>query len=245
MVGRPGVLGGVFSASAATAVLLATIAAAGAQTPPGSPPPPSPPPAQASPKPVTGFVPPFEIMRTVRAAGFHPLAPPLRDGTIYVLRATDYRGIPMRVVLDARTGVIRDVTRIVSAASDPYGLMSPAYGVSTDALPDAYDAPSIESNEGNGTPPMTPPVVAPKPARSATVRSSSPPLPRPRPAALASQKTGSPQKPGNTGAAAVPRPRGNSAKAQPPAGANASAIGADPGPATVPGNAPPVAPLND
>jgi hypothetical protein len=41
----------------------------------------------------------------------------MREGTSYVLRATDFRGIPMRVVLDARTGVIRDATRIVPADS--------------------------------------------------------------------------------------------------------------------------------
>jgi len=47
---------------------------------------------------------------------------PLREGASYVLRATDFRGIPMRVVLDARTGVIRDATRIApadSSASQP------------------------------------------------------------------------------------------------------------------------------
>ncbi|HEX8827801.1 MAG TPA: hypothetical protein VF778_06790 [Xanthobacteraceae bacterium] len=64
--------------------------------------------------PVTGFVPPYEIVRTVRAAGFDPLAPPLREGTTYVLRATDFRGILMRVVVDARTGAIRDANRIVA-----------------------------------------------------------------------------------------------------------------------------------
>ena len=69
------------------------------------------------PPPVIGFVSPYEIMRTVRSAGFHPVSRPLREGTSYVLRATDFRGIPMRVVLDARTGVIRDATRIVPADS--------------------------------------------------------------------------------------------------------------------------------
>jgi hypothetical protein len=63
--------------------------------------------------PVTGFVPPYEIVRTVRAAGFDPLAPPLREGTTYVLRAMDFRGILMRVVVDAHTGAIRDANRIV------------------------------------------------------------------------------------------------------------------------------------
>ena len=52
--------------------------------------------------PLRGFVPPFEILRTVRAAGFDPLAPPLREGTSYVVRAIDFRGVAMRVVVDAR-----------------------------------------------------------------------------------------------------------------------------------------------
>ena len=63
-------------------------------------------------------------MRTLRSAGFDPLAPPLREGTIYVARATDYRGILMRVVLDARTGAIRDANRIVPGPGNyagPYG----------------------------------------------------------------------------------------------------------------------------
>jgi hypothetical protein len=71
------------------------------------------------PKLETGFVSPYEIMRTVRSAGFHPVSRPLREGASYVLRATDFRGIPTRVVLDARTGVIRDATRIVPAQWPP------------------------------------------------------------------------------------------------------------------------------
>jgi hypothetical protein len=83
-------------------------AAPAASTPPAVPPPP---------KPATGFVSSYEIMRTVRSAGFHPVSRPLREGASYVLRATDFRGLQMRVVLDARTGVIRDATRIVPANS--------------------------------------------------------------------------------------------------------------------------------
>lgn len=69
------------------------------------------------PKPATGFVSPYEIMRTVRSAGFHPVSRPMREGASYVLRATDFRGLLMRIVLDARTGVIRDATRIVPAGA--------------------------------------------------------------------------------------------------------------------------------
>src|SRR5579863_6281296 len=74
--------------------------------------------------PAPGFVSTYEIVRTLRSAGFDPLAPPLREGTIYVARATDYRGILMRVVLDARTGAIRDANRIVPGPGNydgPYG----------------------------------------------------------------------------------------------------------------------------
>lgn len=96
-------------------------AAAPAAHPPSAGPPP--------PKPATGFVSPYEIVRTVRSAGFHPVSRPLREGASYVLRATDFRGLPMRIVLDARTGVIRDATRIVPAgaglsATPPYGQVS-------------------------------------------------------------------------------------------------------------------------
>ena len=93
-------------------VLVACLFAAApgrAQVP--APPPAAPPVTQ----PVTGFVSSYEITRIARSAGFDPLAPPLREGTIYVLRATDYRGILMRVVIDARTGAIRDANRIVPA----------------------------------------------------------------------------------------------------------------------------------
>jgi hypothetical protein len=71
--------------------------------------------AQSAPSaPLRGFVPPYEILRTVRTAGFEPLAPPLREGTSYVVRAIDFRGVAMRVVVDARSGAIRDANRIVS-----------------------------------------------------------------------------------------------------------------------------------
>jgi len=107
--------------------LLSALASGHAQVPPLAPPTrPSPPqvaaPAQLPPAP--GFVSAYEISRTLRSAGFDPLAPPLREGTIYVARATDYRGILMRVVLDARTGAIRDANRIVPGPGSyggPYG----------------------------------------------------------------------------------------------------------------------------
>ena len=127
---------------------------------------------------MTGFVSSYEITRIARSAGFDPLAPPLREGTIYVLRATDYRGILMRVVIDARTGAIRDANRIVPGPGR-YGQF--------------YSAPSLYDPADLAEPVMVPsaaemerPLVPHGATRSALPEI--PPLPRPRPAALASRK---------------------------------------------------------
>lgn len=135
--------------------------------------------------PQTGFVSAYEVARTVRLAGFDPLAPPLREGTIYVVRATDFRGVLMRVVVDAHTGVIRDAARIISASEA--GLPPPPHPLPYGIAPAPYDTPpyidpldgipSVEADEA--------PELAPPPGRLVP-RSSVPPipLPRPRPSSL-------------------------------------------------------------
>jgi hypothetical protein len=136
---------------------------------------PAPPPAT---QPVTGFVSSYEITRIARSAGFDPLAPPLREGTIYVLRATDYRGILMRVVIDAHTGAIRDANRIVPGP----GRYGQFYGV-----PSLYDPADLaEPVMVPSTADMERPLAPHTATRSALP--DIPPLPRPRPAALASRK---------------------------------------------------------
>lgn len=185
------------------ALLLATMASGNAQVPPPpqSPPRPAQPAVQQPPPP--GFVSSYEIMQTLRSAGFDPLAPPLREGTVYVARATDYRGILMRVVLDARTGAIRDANRIVPGpgnyegpyggtyGSEPYGsgpYSSGPYGPEPNG-PGPYgrvgmmpppDAQPRESD--NSLKPVAPNLT--RPASGVTA----PPLPRPRPPRLASRK---------------------------------------------------------
>jgi hypothetical protein len=143
-------------------------------------------------------MPPYEIARTVRRAGLDPLAPPLREGSIYVVRATDFRGILMRVVVDARSGAIRDASRIVpgpgsygsQAAMAPYEPLPneiPAFGPSAD-----YDGTGGPFEEG-GMPPR-PLGAHPLTRASVTV----PPLPRPRPPELAAHKPLDGVKPGKT-----------------------------------------------
>lgn len=149
--------------------------------------------ALPAPLPVPGFMPPYEVTRAVRAAGFEPLAPPLREGTTYVLRATDFRGILMRVVVDAHSGAIRAVNRIV-AAPGPYGQvgmaaspyeMPPPYVVPPEA--DAY----VEPDEADlAPPPPIPAALHPVPHPASAI-----PLPRPRPAELAARDAKTEPKP--------------------------------------------------
>ncbi len=149
--------------------------------------------AQFAPLPSLGFIPPYEIARTVRRAGFDPLAPPLREGSTYVVRATDFRGILMRVVVDARSGAIRDVNRIVPGPGS-YGQtagMMP-YGPDPDDLP--YGQPAdyglppapLENGQGSGQ------IVASRSSAAHPLTRASvtvlPPLPRPRPPELASRQ---------------------------------------------------------
>jgi hypothetical protein len=241
---RAAVLPAGFAVSLAASVLLTLVAGAVAQSPPQ--------PAAAAPQPipVTGFVPTFEIMRTVRAAGFDPLAPPLREGTTYVLRATDYRGILMRVVLDARTGAIRDVTRIVPAASGSLGVVLPPYG------PPPYDVPygapveyevyppALQRPEEDVGPQLPQPIAAPSVTHAKASRRKLP-LPRPRPAGLAAANP--------PAASAKAEEKGSPASGKGPAAAsekttgNANPVVAQPAPAPPAAQAksPAPVPLND
>ncbi|HTP92227.1 MAG TPA: hypothetical protein VMJ52_10850 [Xanthobacteraceae bacterium] len=197
-----------------------------------APPPAAPSPLQA-PLPGTGFVSPYEIMRTVRAAGFDPLAPPLREGTTYVVRALDYRGILMRVVVDAHTGAIRDANRIVPGPGR-YGQYGDQYGM----IESAYGPPSVYEPEDIDVP-MPGPYheVEPTMVRPASPHDLPPPLPRPRPASLASRK----------GMDAGPPPAADSkpdlqsdiTSSTPPP------VPAAPAAPAVPKKAPPVEPIND
>ena len=154
-----------------------------------------------SPPPLPGFVPPYEITKIVRTAGFDPLAPPLREGTTYVIRATDFRGILMRVVVDARSGAIRAVNRIVSDQGmygavgmlpPPYGAPPPYSGPAAAYAPPEFDVPDIAPREEASVP------AAPAPAAIHSVPHPlvfEPPLPRPRPAALAARRISDDVKP--------------------------------------------------
>jgi hypothetical protein len=229
---------GALSASLAISLALLTTSGAAAQT------------STSLPKPVTGFVSTYEVMRTVRAAGFDPMVPPLREGTSYVLRATDFRGILMRVVLDARTGAIRDVTRIVPATSGPIGMIPPPYGMPPAYGPTPYGSPA-EFGAPTGMGPEGAPGQLSQPAlpsANAPARPQVPPLPRPRPAEQASPKpdTGTATTGGITPTAGVNSATNTAVQAGPkPATKSEATATVPPTIPAAPGKAPPVPPIND
>jgi hypothetical protein len=225
---------GASSASIAVSLVLLTAAGAAAQAP------------LSQPRPVTGFVSTYEIIHTVRSAGFDPLVPPLREGTSYVLRATDFRGILMRVVLDARTGAIRDVTRIVPATSGPMVAPSygppPAYGSTAHNSPAEYGAPTGMGPEG-APGQLSQPAM---PSATTPARPQFPPLPRARPTEQASQK---PDTVTGTTTAVAPPTGTVQAGTKPEATATvpgaAATAAVPPAAPAAPGKAPPVPPIND
>jgi hypothetical protein len=198
--------------------------------------------AQSPPIPVPGFMPAYEVTRIVRASGFDPLAPPRREGATYVLRATDFRGILMRVVVDGHSGAIRAVNRIVPpdypVAFDMLPPGAPAYGarpfgpppygqppyraLPPDGMPYGGPRPA-EANAQPGSPSFAPP--APQGLHASPRLPTAPPLPRPRPAELAEQMS--------TTISAAPRPTANAGAKT---GAAAAAPVAPSKPAQVPIN---------
>ena len=129
----------LYRAAVSSVVLLLLAAPGHAQSPP-------PPVSQ----PFPGFVSPYEVMRMVHASGFDPLAPPLREGTTYVLRVTDFRGVLMRVVVDGRTGAFREVTRIVPGP----GRYGQFYGAPPYGGPAEYDAAMAVPPDAAGESPL-------------------------------------------------------------------------------------------
>jgi hypothetical protein len=205
-------------------LLLAT-AFGHAQSPPAASPP-------LPPAPLPGFVPPYEITKIVRASGFDPLAPPRREGTTYVLRATDFRGILFRIVVDARSGAIRAANRIVPGsgpygsagimaagpypppygAPPPYGMIAPPpYG------PPGMAGPEMGPEEAEFGPPMGPPGPPPPGIRSSMYPPAAGPLgPGGSSGAGSGSLTSAPPE-GNSPPLPRPRPAGLAAReAQPP-----------------------------
>ena len=160
--------------------------------------------------PAPGIVPPAEVTTIVRSNGLHPLGPPVRQRSIYVLRATSARGVQMSVVVDAYDGRILAVNpvaprpyggRVGMYGPPPYGSGPRGYppGPYAAAMPPPYRVPrAAGAAPGGYEDAALPPAAHPR-----SVAAASPPLPRPRPAHLAADNP-----PGEAGPAATAAPQG-------------------------------------
>jgi hypothetical protein len=160
------------------------------------------PPAVGKPSTLTVLLPSNAINTIVRAAGYFPLTEPQKTGTMYVLRVLDHRDIQMRVVIDARSGAITAVNRVVFQGPDSIvGTVPPPERTSPNEPPPAtatlepplHDvAPDHATPVDNGGPPNSAAEgdLSTSPSPSAMLSGThstlpvAPPLPRPRPSNL-------------------------------------------------------------
>ncbi len=111
-------------------------------------------------------VPPYEVVRLVRARGLTPVSRPMLVGPNYVVQATDRNGDLKRVVVDAEFG---DILRVVSLNRPPPPSAPPAWA----RPPRSLDLDDDDEVAG----PPTGAIPQAKPRTAAVT-----PLPRPRPA---------------------------------------------------------------
>jgi hypothetical protein len=111
-------------------------------------------------------VPPYEVVRLVRARGLTPVSRPVLVGPNYVVQATDRNGDLKRVVVDAEFG---DILSVVSLNRPPPPSAPPAW---------ARPPRSLDPDDDDEVASLPPAAIPQAKPRTAAVT----PLPRPRPA---------------------------------------------------------------
>jgi hypothetical protein len=157
------------------------------------------------PRPVmpVGGVPPEGVFQMVRQMGLEPMGPPMRNGAVYIQRAADYYGKPLRVVIDANRAQVVSVEAVGGPPAmyrgpyastggpywrrpyGPYGAMPPHDDDDDYAPPGSLMAP-----HGQPPQPGLPPASQAKP-KSAAVTPGRPPTPRKRPVSAPQEAAGS------------------------------------------------------
>src|SRR4051812_41330849 len=160
--------------------------------------------AQYAPRPVVpvGPMPTEGVFQMVRQMGLEPMGPPVRNGTVYVQRAADYYGKPLRVVIDASRAQVVSVEAIGGPPAiyrGPYASTGAPYWrrpYGPYAMPpyddeEDYAAPGSEmAPYGQPPQPGLPPATRVKP-KSAAVTPGKPPVPRKRPPSAPQEAAGS------------------------------------------------------
>lgn len=159
--------------------------------------------AQYAPRPVVpvGPMPPDGVFQMVRQMGLEPMGPPVRNGAVYVQRAADYYGKPLRIVIDAGRAQVVSVEAIGGPPAmhrgpyastgapywrRPYG----PYGMAPYDDDDYGPPGSVMAPYGQPPQSGLPPATQAKP-KSAAVTPGKPPVPRKRPESAPQQAAGS------------------------------------------------------
>jgi hypothetical protein len=159
--------------------------------------------AQYIPRPMApiGPLPPASVSEMVRAMGLEPVGAPVRSGPVYLQRAADYYGKPLRVLIDAHRAQVVSVEPVggppmlhggpYASTGVPYWRRpySYPYGMPDD---DAIAPPGSVMGPHAQPPHGLPSATQPRPAaRSAALAPTQTPVPRKRPASAPQQTVGS------------------------------------------------------
>jgi hypothetical protein len=158
--------------------------------------------AQYIPRPAVPIGPmaPNAVPEMVRQMGLEPVGAPVRAGTVYLQRAADYYGKPLRVVIDANRAQVVMVEPVggppmlhggpYASTGAPYWRRPYPYGMPDD---DVIAPPGsvMQPHAPRMPPPQAGAPAQPKPvARSAAVTPGKPPVPRKRPSSAPQQAAG-------------------------------------------------------
>jgi hypothetical protein len=173
--------------------------------------------AQYQPPPYRAVLPPFEVMTIIRSMGFDPISRPVLRGPVYAVNALDDGDIPVRVLVDARSGNVVRVTE--NGPGRAYAGTWPGARYEARRLPPESVPPGMVDRPDDED--MVPPAAhAPPPPPKPKVAARTP-LPRPAPPQSKAAATPPPVSgtatiipdPGNTPGKSIPAPVAKSATA--------------------------------
>jgi len=122
-----------------------------------------------------GVVPSAKINGIVRSMGLMPTGQPVRQGHIYVVLATSRQGKSVRIIVDARSGKVLSVQRVIAVIPPgPYSVRQPVgAAVPRPYAPDEISTPGARLPRPIGE--TQPPAVKPdKPEQKSTTTPASP-----------------------------------------------------------------------
>lgn len=117
-------------------------------------------------------MPAFEVASLVRSMDLTPVSPPRAAGDYYIVRALDWRGVPVRVVVDGRYRRVQEPGPVFAgrwSRRGRFGAVAPYYGERNPPSPPR----SVRSYQPSASPAAR--------QRSAAIDPEALPLPRPRP----------------------------------------------------------------